>query len=122
MNIHRRRIVAFIASNLMRSSKGTLVIHDINPPHTTNYTGEISPSLIAIFDPDRQDYVLGHHHPPNLIRLTDLASEHPIDLTIADSGFEGLDHETGLRFRGSVNHEHIQFFDPADESTYEYKV
>jgi len=106
----------------MRPSSKPIAIHDVNPPHTSNFTGEISPALIAIFDPERQDYVLGHHHPPNLIRLTDLASEHPIDLTIEASDFEGLDHETGMRFKGKVNQQLIEILDHADETTYEYRM
>lgn len=121
MNVHRRRVVAFIASNLVNPRRAGKVI-DMQGPHESLMSGEVSPTLIAVFDHDRQDYVLGHRQASNLVRLTDLACQHGIDLTVTDKLFDGLDYETGQTFQGEIIDHKVVFFDAAEQATFEYQV
>lgn len=121
MNIYRRRVVAFIASSLLTKKRASAV-YDIEAAHQTTLTGEVSPALISVYDPDRQDYVLGHRKPSQLVSLTDLASQHGIDLLVDNGQFQGIDHETGKGFKGAIADRTVTFFDEADQRTYEYQV
>lgn len=121
MDVHRRRIVAYIASSLV-NPKRTGKIVDLPGMHESRVSGEVSPTLIAVFDHTRQDYVLGHRQPSNMVRLTDLACQHGIDLMVEDRRFNGLDHETGLGFSGEIQDHKVMFFDAAEQATYEYCV
>jgi hypothetical protein len=126
MNIHRRRIVAFIASNLVASDplnkERASMVYDIQAGHETVLSGEVSPALIAVYDHDRKDYVLGHRKPSQLVSLTDLASQHGIDLELNEGQFHGVDYETGKGFKGAIANRTVTFFDEADQTTYEYRV
>jgi hypothetical protein len=121
MNIHRRRVVAFIASHLIISDRVTS-IYDLQTEQETMLTGEISPSLISVYDHDRKDYVLGHKKSCETVSLTDLSSQYGIDLLLDKPRFHGVDHETGKSFRGELADRIITFHDEADQVTYQYRI
>ncbi len=121
MKTHRRRIVALLASNLAGHTR-SLSIYDVQAAQQTVLTGEISPKSFAVFDPARQEYVVGRLKEPNVYSLMDLASYFGIDLRLGGDEFSGIDHETGKVFHGALKNGTVMLFDQEEQSTFEYRL
>lgn len=120
MQNHTRRAVAYIAGRLI-SQEPSATVYDYSSFKYFSFGGDVSISLIAIFDYDKQCQVSGLGSPDS-INLYHFGNKNNIFLNIEETHFNGFDYDTDSHFSGDVMGRSISIFDYEHNIYFNYSI
>lgn len=118
MNIHKRRIVAFVIGKLI-GGKEISKVFDKTTSSYNEITGEVSITRINVYDTEKNEIVTGSGDEKG-ISLYDFATAKFIDLKIYGETFDGFDYESKKVFYGDMKENTVSFFDFQDSKHHYY--
>jgi len=118
VNIHKRRIVAFVIGKLI-GGKEISKVFDKTTSSYNEITGEVSITRINVYDTEKNEIVTGSGDEKG-ISLYDFATAKFIDLKIYGETFDGFDYESKKVFYGDMKENTVSFFDFQDSKHHYY--
>lgn len=118
MNIHKRRIVAYIIGKLV-AGKEISRIFDKTTSSYNEINGEVSLTRINVYDTEKNEMMTGSGDGKG-VSLYDFATAKFIDLKIAGEKFDGFDYESKKVFYGELKDNTVSFFDFQDSKHHYY--
>ncbi|RPI72704.1 MAG: hypothetical protein EHM47_07660 [Ignavibacteriales bacterium] len=118
MNLHKRRIVAYIIGKLY-TEKEISKVFDKTTSSYNSITGEVTVSRINVYDTEKNELLTGSGDEKG-ISLYDFTTAKFIDLKISGEYFDGFDYESQKVFYGDIKENTVSFFDFQDSKHHYY--
>jgi len=118
VNIHKRRIVAYVIGKLI-GGKEISRVFDKTTSSYNEIAGEVSITRINVYDTEKNEMITGSGDEKG-ISLYDFATAKFIDLKISGEKFDGFDYESKKVFYGDMKENTISFFDFQDSKHHYY--
>jgi len=109
MRDHTRRVIAYIVGRVVRRESLSSIYDQALSRHFA-FGGELSEESVFIYDHEQKCHISGSGT-EGRYSLYHFGNGKHISLKVSDDGFEGYDHDSGMRFSGSVKEKSISIND-----------
>jgi hypothetical protein len=121
MDAPTRRAVAYIAGRVT-SQRAVSAVYDYEAGRYTNFSGNISPSNISVYDFDCRCHISGTQKNGHLSLYHHGSAGH-IDLNLRPGGsFSGYDYASSSHFSGTVKGTNISLYDYSSGKYFNYSI
>lgn len=120
MQSHIRRAVAYIAAKAIGSS-GAQSVYDYAQSGFYNFTGNVSPANVNVYDYDQSCYISGSQS-GGVYKLYHNGNSSYIDLSVERATFTGYDYGSGTSYTGTVSGNSVSIYDYEHSQYFNYTV